>query len=160
LTKTMVEEGESRVCAVWLLTDDNRRCEPWMAYVGDRLITRASECDAGTFPRDILAEHIFAHAPGWTQTIEYEADDPRLPEAVTAHHKEKGVDSLIVSPLLLGGRTLGWLTLSSARTTEYESRWWRIVLIEAIGRQAALALHQSRLIDQHRVEERRKAILE
>jgi hypothetical protein len=69
LTKAMVEEGESRTCAVWLLDEDRQRCEPWMAFVNDRLITRANECDTGTFPREILAEHIFAHKPGWTETI-------------------------------------------------------------------------------------------
>jgi signal transduction histidine kinase len=35
-----------------------------------------------------------------------------------------------------------------------------VVLIEAIARQAALALHHSRVVEQSRVEERRKAILE
>ena len=41
-----------------------------------------------------------------------------------------------------------------------ESNWGRVVLIEAIARQAALALHHSRLVEHNRVEERRKAILE
>jgi signal transduction histidine kinase len=160
LTRAMVEEGESRVCAVWLLNEERQRCEPWMAFIGDRLITRASECDTGTFPRELLAEHIFAHRPGWTETIEYEGDDPRLPEPIRAFNQRTGVDVLIVAPLLIGGRTLGWLTASCERTTEYEGRWWRVVLMEAIARQAALALHHSRLIEQNRVEERRKAILE
>ena len=44
--------------------------------------------------------------------------------------------------------------------SEPESQWWRVVLIEAIARQAALALHHSRLIELNRREERRKAILE
>ena len=30
--KTLVEECESRACAVWLLQDDGSRSEPWMAY--------------------------------------------------------------------------------------------------------------------------------
>ena len=38
--------------------------------------------------------------------------------------------------------------------------WWRVVLIEAIARQAALALHHSRLIELNKLEERRKGILE
>jgi signal transduction histidine kinase len=160
LTKTMVEEGESLVCAVWLLNEERQQCEPWMAYVGDRLIARASECDSTTFPRELLAEHIYAHTPGWTQTIEYAGDDPRFPEAIRDHNRSKDVVTLIVAPLLIGGRTLGWLTASNRATTEYEGGWWRIVLIEAIARQAALALHHSRLIEQIRVEERRKAILE
>ena len=41
-----------------------------------------------------------------------------------------------------------------------DGQWWRIALVEAIARQAALALHQSRLVELKRVEERRKAILE
>jgi signal transduction histidine kinase len=160
LTKTMVEEGESCVCAVWLLNEERQRCEPWMAYIGDQLITRANECDTGTFPREQLAEHIFSSLPGWTETIEYAGDDSRFPEAIREHNRGKGVVTLITTPLLIGGRTLGWLTASNRNTTEYEGGWWRIVLIEAIARQAALALHHSRLIEQIRVEERRKAILE
>jgi signal transduction histidine kinase len=160
LTKTMVEEGESRVSAVWLLNEERQRCEPWMAYVEDRLFTRTNDCDTGTFPRECLAEHIYAHTPGWTQTIEYEGDDARLPEAIRAHNLRTGVATLVVAPLLIGGRTLGWLTASSQPTTELEGRWWRVVLIEAIARQAALALQHSRLIEANRAEERRKAILE
>jgi signal transduction histidine kinase len=160
LTKTMVEEGESCVCAVWLLNEERQQCEPWMAYIGDRLISRASECDTGTFPRAQLAEHIFSSKPGWTQTIEYAGDDARFPESIRDHNRDKGVVTLIIAPLLIGGRTLGWLTASNRNTTEYEGGWWRVVLIEAIARQAALALHHSRLIEQIRVEERRKAILE
>jgi len=161
LTRTMVEEGESCVCAVWLLNEERQQCEPWLAYVGDRLIARANECDTGTFPREQLAEHIFSSTPGWTQTIEYDGDDPRFSEPIRQHNRSKGVVTLITAPLLIGGRTLGWLTASNLATTEeYDGRWWRVVLIEAIARQAALALHHSRLIEQIRVEERRKAILE
>jgi signal transduction histidine kinase len=43
---------------------------------------------------------------------------------------------------------------------EPDSQWWRVVLIEAIARQAALALHHSRLVELNRLDERRKAILE
>jgi signal transduction histidine kinase len=38
--------------------------------------------------------------------------------------------------------------------------WLSVAMSEAIARQAALALHHSRLVDEHRREERRKAILE
>ena len=37
---------------------------------------------------------------------------------------------------------------------------WRVALLEAIARQATLALHHSRLAERSRLEERRKAILE
>ena len=70
------------------------------------------------------------------------------------------MEALLVAPLVLGSRTLGWITLSSSHTSECWTQWWRVVLIEAIARQAALALHHSRLADQRRLEERRKTILE
>jgi signal transduction histidine kinase len=56
--------------------------------------------------------------------------------------------------------TLGWMTVSSATPAEPHHSWWRIQLIEAIARQAALALHHSRMVDRGLAEERRKAILE
>jgi signal transduction histidine kinase len=49
--------------------------------------------------------------------------------------------------------------MSTPRIAESD-RWWRVELIEAIARQAALALHHSRVVEQSRVEERRKATLE
>src|SRR5881394_3651934 len=68
--------------------------------------------------------------------------------------------TIVATPLVLGASTLGWMTVSSPRDSEPESQWWRVALIEAVARQAALALHHSRLIDLHRREERRKGILE
>src|SRR5258706_7342233 len=52
------------------------------------------------------------------------------------------------------------MTLSSSRHQECDGKWWRVGLLEAIARQAALALHHSRIVEQSKVEERRKAILE
>src|SRR5262245_50256017 len=37
LTKTMVEEGESHACGVWLVNETKDRCYLWMGYVKDRL---------------------------------------------------------------------------------------------------------------------------
>ena len=31
LTKNMVEQTDSHVCAVWLLDNDQQRCDMWMA---------------------------------------------------------------------------------------------------------------------------------
>jgi signal transduction histidine kinase len=60
---------------------------------------------------------------------------------------------------VLGGRNLGWIGLSTQQKPECEGPW-RVALLEAIARQATLALHQSRVAEQGRIEERRKAILE
>jgi len=166
LTKTMVEESESFSCGVWLIDETGGRCELWMAYVKDRLFTTKDRGDAtscpngGRFPCEDMASHLYDYTPGWTKTIEYAGGDPRLPESLRAFGRENGVDGTVATPLVLGRDTLGWMTVSSTRSSEPESQWWRVGLIEAIARQAALALHQSRLVERSRSEERRKAILE
>jgi signal transduction histidine kinase len=169
LTRTMVEETESHTCAVWVIDESGERCNLWLAYVKDRLFTppkggmRACESSDGTrvFPCDSMAEHLFAHTPGWTQTIEYRGDDERLPAPIRMFGIEHDWHTVVATPLTLGTKTLGWMTVCSYRAEEEaETRWWRVVMIEAIARQAALALHHSRLIEQHRLEERRKGILE
>ena len=169
LTRTMVEESESYTCAVWLLDEPAEQCNLWMAYVQDRLFTPergyVPSCTDGEepakgFPCQSMAGHLFDYTAGWTQTIEYEPDDPRLPEALREFGRHAGCGVTISTPLLLGDRTLGWMTLGSRGVSEPDSHWWRIVLLEAVARQAALALHYSRVVELKRLEERRKAVLE
>jgi len=162
LTKSMVELTDSRVCAVWLLDDEQRRCDMRMAYVVDRFYTQDSGGWAGlAFPHESLGSHLVAYKPGWTKTITYRYGDRRLPDAVREFHRRASVHGMIVAPLRIGGRTLGWIKLSSRGHPERDDpQWWRVVLIEAIARQAALALHHSRVSEGSRLEERRKSILE
>lgn len=164
LTKTMVEEGESKACGVYLIDENRDRCYLWMGFVAGQLYMASNReddaCPEGTFPARRMGAHLFEYAPGWTKTTEYETGDARLPEELRAFTRQHDLDGALVSPLVLGGETLGWMTLWSKRTPEPETRWWRVVLIEAIARQAALALHHTRVVDSHRREERRKAILE
>ena len=169
LTKTMVEEGESVACGVWLIDDDGQRCDLWMAFVQDRLYSPEmhdwsadpgeSPCE-GTYPCHYMANHLFTYAAGWSKTIEYEANDARLPEPLLDFSRKMECGSTIATPLILGEKVLGWMTLSNSRLQDSDGRWWRVGLLEAIARQAALALHHSRIVEQNKVEERRKAILE
>jgi len=167
LTKTMVEEAESNTCAVWLVDEDHSRCKLWMAYVVDRLHTlpiggtepKEADCGEGhAFPCNSMATHLFTYKLGWTETVRYVADDPRLPDPIREFNRSEGVDNVLVAPMVLGNRTLGWMALCSEQAAQYD--WWRVVLIEAIARQAALALHHNRLAEANRREERRKAVLE
>jgi signal transduction histidine kinase len=169
LTRTMVEEGESHTCAVWLIDESGQRCELWMAFVQNQLfmppkVGRAAKGsmspETRDFPCEAMAAHLFAYKPGWTETVEYQTEDVRFPDVIREFRKKMDWGVTISTPLALGGRTLGWMTVSSPRVSESEDQWWRIVLIEAIARQAALALHHSRLVDLNRLEERRKTILE
>jgi signal transduction histidine kinase len=169
LTKAMVEESESHTCGVWLIDEEARRCELWMVYVKDRLYTPRRDAwndnqQAGAQKKRLfcnsLAAHLFEYRPGWNETVEYSSDDPRLPEPIRAFACEMDSATIVATPLLLSGRNLGWMTVSSPGASEPESQWWRVAMIEAVARQAALALHHSRLIDLNRREERRKAVLE
>jgi signal transduction histidine kinase len=105
-----------------------------------------------------MAQFLPDYTPGWEQTIEYRSDDTRLPSLVRGFNSAQGLFSTVVAPLILGTKTLGWITLCVV--DEPEGSWWRVALVEAIARHAALALHKSRIYEQKRAEERRKAILE
>jgi len=158
--KTLIEETDSHACGVWLLDDDSTQCDLWMAHLGDQLYAKNQpDWDRLTLPRESMAAHLFAYRPGWTATIEYMGDDPRLPEPVREFNRSIGLQSVAVTPLMLPNRNLGWIALSSGDTPP-EFAPWRRALLETIARQATLALHQSRLAEQSRVEARRQAVLE
>lgn len=160
LTRTMVEKGDNHGCGVWLIDDDGGGCRLWMACLGGRLYTpRNPGWDELALPRESMSAHLFGLAEGWGQTVEYEGADGRLPRPVREFHRREGVHSVIVTPLILGSHTLGWIAITAYETPACE-KWWRVALVEAIARQATLALYQSRLAERTQVEERRKAVLE
>lgn len=158
LLKTLAEEGESHAAGVWLIDEEKHSCDFWMAHLFGEVFTD-SNLGPTYFPRKALAQYLFDYKEGWEHTIEYRSDDVRLPPLVREFNSENGLYSTLVAPLLLGGKSLGWITLCVAEEPEGNS-WWRIALVEAIARHAALALHKSRIYEQKRLEERRKAILE
>jgi signal transduction histidine kinase len=165
LTKVMVEESESHSCGVWLIDESGKRCELWMVYVKDRLyVPRLDGWDSTQAGKrracESLGDHLFTYRPGWTETVEYHSDDPRLPESFRAFALRMTSAAVVATPLVLGSRTLGWMTISSPGAPQPESQWWRIALIESMARHAALALHHNRVVERSRREERDKAILE
>jgi signal transduction histidine kinase len=159
-TKKLVEETESSACGVWLLDEDRTHCDLWLAHLHNALFTPGQKgWDNLAIPRDAMAEHLFAHTPGWTATMVYTRHDARLPEAMKQFNTRESIEAVIVTPLLLGTNTLGWIALSTGDASICEQQW-ASALLEAIARQATLVLHQSRLADQRRREDRRKAVLE
>src|SRR5262249_52122120 len=139
-----------------------------MVYVEDRLFMphkegwEVHEAEAANkqLACETLASHLFQYQRGWTETVEYCSDDPRLPEPFRAFATRMHSATVVATPLALGTRVLGWMTISSPGAPQPEHQWWRVALIEAMARHAALALHHNRLIELKRREERRKAILE
>jgi len=162
LLKTLAEEGESHKVTVWLIDEDQKGCDVWMAHIDGEVFTVSSaEWKTTEFPRQTFGRHLFSYEPGWHETVEYGIDDERMPANVRDFVRREGLSVTLVAPLLISDKNLGWITLCSRETRDCgEGQWWRIALIEAIARQAALALHHSRIVELKRVEERRKAILE
>lgn len=159
LLKTLAEEAESQIAGVWLLNDDQPCCEFWMAHFGGQVVTMGNLAEFGVGEKAAAqAQHLFDYKPGWVSTIEYRPDDPRVPQAVRDFNAAHPSLSTVAAPMLLMGKNLGWITICAPDSGE--GSWWRIALVEAIARHAALALHKSRIYEQKRLEERRKAILE
>ena len=163
--KTLIEECESHACGVWLLKEDEAGGEPscdlWMAAVEDRFFTKDSDdWNLLALPSESMSAHLLSHRPGWTEIVHYTGDDPRLPEHVRDFNKTNGIDSVFVAPLVLPTRNLGWFALSSGNAPLCDDGAWHRALLDAMARQATLALHQSQLAEHSRSEARRQAVLE
>ena len=163
LLRTLADEGESHKVSVWLVDEEKQDCHLWMAHLnGEILAPTRAEAATSAFPIEAFANHLSSYAPGWQRTVEYTVEDERMPAVVRDVIRRDGLSTTIVAPLVVAEKTLGWITLCTLERSEDcgEGEWWRVALTEAIARQAAMALHHSRVVEQKRVEERRKAILE
>lgn len=159
-TKTLVEECDSHACGVWIVDEHGSHCDLWMAHLHGELHQPGKDgWQELALPREDMSAHLLAYAEGWARTVEYRSDDARLPESVRAFNSREQVESVTVAPLLLGSRALGWIAMSTGDAAACQQSW-RVALLEAIARQATLALYQSRLAERRRLEDRRKAILE
>jgi signal transduction histidine kinase len=80
--------------------------------------------------------------------------DTRLPERIRASLLQMGVQSLLIVPMLLQGRLVGFYSARNCRHTRYDRG--EIQLAQALAHQATLAIHMARLAEQAR----QSAILE
>ncbi len=158
--KRLVDDAEAHACGVWLRDEATSACKLWMANIGGDTLTE----DSPTWPSiDLPRESMGAYLASCSECLdaitEYEGDDVRLPDAVREFNRAASVQTLLVAPLRLAPRTLGWIALSSTTGSDCERRW-RQALLDATARQATLALYYSRLVDQSLFEARRQAVLE
>jgi len=158
LLRALLDRTESQACGVWLLDDDGAQCELWMAYVGDRFYSKDDWGDLAASRQD-MGVHLLGYAPGWKDTVEYTADDARLPESVRLFNHAIGLRSVAIVPLVLPTRSLGWIALSTGDAPAVYAPWRRATL-EAIARLVTLALHHHRLTEKSLEEARRQAVLE
>ena len=129
--KRLVDDSEAHACGVWLLDEASGTTDLWMANIGGETLTADSAGWASLdLPRESMSRHLIACEEGRTEIVEYDGDDQRLPEAVRAFNRTAAVKSLLVAPLQLSPKTLGWIALSSVEDSECERRW-RQALIDA-----------------------------
>jgi signal transduction histidine kinase len=158
--KRLVEDSEAYACGVWLLDEATGACELWMANILGETFTPDSPGWASLdLPRESMSRHLAGSVEARTTILEYEGDDARLPEPVRAFNRQGEVRVLLVAPLRLAPRTLGWIALSSVGDSACE-RQWRRALLDATAKQATLALYYSRQVEQSLFEARRQAVLE
>jgi signal transduction histidine kinase len=158
--KRLVEDSGSHACGVWLLDESTGACDLWMANLGGETLTHESTGWASlNLPRESMTRHLLTSDECRATIREYVGDDARLPEPVREFNRTAGVQTLLVAPLNLPPRTLGWIALSSTSESECECQWL-MALLEATARQATLALYYSRLVEQSLLEARRQAVLE
>ena len=158
--KRLVDDSEAHACGVWLVDDTSGTTDLWMANIsGETLMADSAGWASLDLPRESMSRHLAAGEEGQASIVEYEGEDARLPWPVRDFNQAAGVKSLIVAPLHLPPKTLGWIALSSIQDSDCERRWRR-ALIDATARQATLALYYSRLVDRSLLEARRQAVLE
>ncbi len=158
--RRLVEDSDSHSCGVWLLDEGTGSCDLWMANIAGKTLT----ADQGGWaaldlPREGMSRHLIATPDSRTAIREYLGDDARLPEAVRAFNRAAGVRTMLIAPLNLAENTLGWIVLSSRAHAACECQWLA-GLLDATARQATLALHFSRLVQQKLFEARHQAVLE
>ena len=158
--KRLVDDAGAHAGGVWLLDEATNTCDLWMANIGGETLTADnpswSELD---LPRESMARHLVASDDCRAGIIEYRGDDARLPEPVRAFNLAAGVRTLLIAPLNLPPKTLGWIALTSVDDNACECQWLS-ALLDATARQATLALYYSRVVDQSLLEARRQAVLE
>ena len=68
LLRTLAEEGESHKVSVWLIDEDQKGCDVWMAHLDGQVFTLGTpdwKTKTTEFPRQMFANHLFSYEPGW-----------------------------------------------------------------------------------------------
>lgn len=142
--RTITREFGGMWASLWIINDR----QPCAAREGSYCISGAVRSEVEAFRQEheeSVSQFSAACIPllgGHRSPVIMPADDLRLSERNREFFKEIGVRSILVSPLWLGDRLLGWIAVFAA-VPEIDSD--KAAFVTAISQQMTLALHVSNL---------------
>jgi signal transduction histidine kinase len=148
--KVMVDELQGIGGALWFPDRDAGSARLHLEYVDGRTVSAAhskypAPCDSMFFERpSVLLDPQASH-----ETRFFSEGDPDVPNDVWRYLRSTGARGLLRLPMLLGEATIGWVTVRSGER-QMPNLDSKIGFIEALSRQATLAIQMAKLGEQAR----------
>jgi signal transduction protein with GAF and PtsI domain len=131
IVKVIAEDLRAKGCVIRLLDPDTRRLELWASYGLSQAYLNKGPVDAGKAKVETVEGRCVALYDA-TQYLQY-------PEEA----RREGIASLLSVPLLVHGRSIGYLRIFTHKPHEFSAE--EISLIRMVGEQCALLIHSARL---------------
>jgi signal transduction protein with GAF and PtsI domain len=131
IVKVIAEDLRAKGCVIRLLDPDTQRLELWATYGLSQEYLNKGPVDAGKAKVETVEGRCVALYDA-TQYLQY-------PEEA----KREGIASLLSVPLLVHGRSIGYLRIFTHKPYQFSPA--EISLIRMVGEQCALLIHSARL---------------
>jgi GAF domain-containing protein len=131
IAKVIAEDLRVKGCVIRLLDPDTGRLELWASYGLSQAYLNKGPVDAGKAKVETVEGRCVALYDA-TQYLQY-------PEEA----RREGIASLLSVPLLVHGRSIGYLRIFTHKPYEFSAE--EISLIRMVGEQCALLIHSARL---------------
>jgi GAF domain-containing protein len=131
VVKVISDDLRAKGCVIRLLDPDTQRLELWASYGLSQTYLNKGPVDAGKAKVETVEGRCVAVSDA-TQYLQY-------PEEA----KREGIASLLSVPLLVHGRSIGYLRIFTHKPYEFSAE--EISLMRMVGEQCALLIHSARL---------------
>lgn len=142
--RTITHEFGGMWAALWLMEDDSSDPKRKASYCINPSIRKKLEAFRITNAHCItqFSAHSVPMLAGHRGPIVLKSTDERISTENQTFFKETGVEAIVISPLWLGNRLLGWISFFAAVPIIDSDK---LAFVFAISQQVALALHVSHL---------------